>query len=414
LAQLSIISGRFNDCSAHLNIISYILDPRNGNQQTPVSSENKDDISDSPSQLNPSLSDDSDGSDFIRSRMMTLDYRTVGDVSGSPTRTRHIAVKLPITWTHTVGCECDQCNDPVLENIWLSCYVIGALVRLRQGQTSEAEKMLSAACQQSNRVIANAISFLKELNPKKRVRECEASAGSIFQAVFSEINVRLCELALTKAEDVGQFSSLYARALDFIKQNYVSLASSYLHLTELYYFSSMLSLTWPSAVNTLEDNKITAVDMLCAGIGRMKTADVLTPPLSKRVGRKISIETKNDSEHLANESNVRSGRPGKKKTIVVAVAAAPVKKRPTASRLGAQRAAVNMDMMEVPRMSVLTAVKNELVTCKLPFSQASAGDALSGRSNDVCGKLPCLSFTDNHVLVLVLLFVIYRWRHTVL
>jgi hypothetical protein len=347
LAQLSIMSGKFSDCAAHLNLINFILDPRNGRSVVRASNPANSDTSAAPSELESSRLDNSS---FIKSRITSLDYRTVTDPSSSPTGTRRVTVKSPKTWTHSAGCSCAFCSDPVLEYLWLSCYVVDALSRLRQGQIADAEKMLLAAYKQTARLVTNAVGYVKDLTLERRGHSRVVSAAeSVFQAVCGEIYVRLCELVLIKGGDISQFSGWYSKAVDFIRRSYTTTALSHLHLTELYYLYSVRGLTWPSAVEKLTgEYQVSTVDMLCAGIGRLETNDITTPPV-KRVGRKCSIEVENDAGSKKDNADTLSGRCSRKKSTNAV--AAPVKKRPVTGRLRAQQAASNVEVTELPRMS---------------------------------------------------------------
>jgi hypothetical protein len=381
LAQLSIMSGRFSDCTAHLNLINFILDPRNGRSVVQASNQSENDTSSSPSELETSQADNSS---FIKSRITSLDYRAVTDPCCSPTGTKRVTVKSPKTWTHTVGCSCAFCSDPVLEYLWLSCYVVDALSRLRQGQIADAEKMLMAAHRQTERLVSNAGRYVKDLSLKRQRHSSVVSAERIFQAVYSEIYVRLCELVLIKGKDKSQFSSWYAKALDCIQRNYTTTMVSYLHLTELYYLHSVRGLTWPSAVEKLTDEyQISTVDMLCAGIGRMKTTDNTTPPV-KRVGRKCSIEVENLAGSKKDNSDTLSGRCSRKKSTNAV--AAPVKKRPVAGRLRAQQAASNVEVAELPRMSAPAMGDCQELTGHFTDSPDIRTDSLLSTSDNLNGR----------------------------
>lgn len=383
LAQLSITSGRFNDCAAHLNLINFILDPRNGRTVARPCSLAKcedDDTITSPSE--PEASHPDNGS-FIRSRMTSLDYGTASDTSCSPTGTKHVTVKSPKTWTHTAGCSCAHCSDPSLEYIWLSSYVVDALSRLRQGRIADAEKMFLAAYKQTERLVTNAVRYVKDLTFETHGHSSLVSAESVFQAVYSEIYVRLCELALTSGRAVSEFSSRYSKALDFVRRNYSPTALSHLHLTELYYLSSMRGLTGPSAVEKLtEEYQISAVDMLCAGMGRLKTTDVTTPPV-KRAVRKCSVDTENDPGGRSEDPNASNGRCGRKKSTNAV--AAPVKKRPVTGRLRAQRASSVADVAELPRMSAPATIDRQRLTGHITDSPDLTIGAFSSKSDNLSG-----------------------------
>jgi len=233
-----------------------------------------------------------------------------------------MTVKIPSTWKHHQKCLCILCIDPALERIHLACYVTEAANRLRQGQTSDADKMLSVALKQTERLANNASKLATEF--KAMLSSCVKIADSfasesVYQPIFDLVRLYQCETALV-CRDAKRFAGLLTESQKSLS------CGSYHCQAGLLYVGSIGTIRWASTAQLLPKVQLSDVDLLCAGIGRLNvvTSDESTPT-------KVTPTAETGSREL---SKARRGRKTSSNTEapVLSIAAAPIKKRPVAGR----------------------------------------------------------------------------------
>jgi len=282
---------------------------------------------------------DEEGTDFLRSCMTSLDYQTVSDTCGSPTTTKQLRVALPLTWKHRVSCGCMLCSDTAMERIWLRSHIVEATNRLHQDNVTDSRNMLSAATKQHERLVANISaqtsvfgSAIYDDNIRGKALQ-QFMPATVYQTDFDVIALTLCEAAFL-GKDSEHFSSCYSQAEEALRGNYLPSERSHVYLAELFYIGATPSLLWPSTAQLVPKSKLSPIDILCAGIGRMSVTDVATPPnprgKSQKAERVASFVACDKDEQSADSGKSRRGR--NKNSVM----AAPVKSRPVAAKVSGQ------------------------------------------------------------------------------
>jgi len=339
LAELCVVCRQHSDCYVHIRLVTAVLDPKKS-QRIVLSAKPKSDVAASSARHVQDCSEGSDGeeegTDFLRSCMTSLDYQTVSDPCGSPTTTERFTVALPLTWKHRHSCNCVLCSDTAMERIWLRSHVVEATNRLHQDNVSDSKSMLSAALKQRERLSAN-VSVLASLfgsaayddSIRQKVQQLFASAA-VYQTDFDMIALTLCEAAFL-GKDSKHFSSCYSQAEEALHGNYLPSERSHVYLAELFYIGATPSLLWPSTAQLVPKSKLSSIDILCAGIGRVNITDVSTPPnprgKSQKPERVSSFVACDKDEPSAESQKSRRGRSNN------SVVAAPVKSRPVAAKV---------------------------------------------------------------------------------
>lgn len=337
LAELCVACRQHTDCYVHVRLVAAILDPKK-HRSIDLPTKPKSDVAARSARSVPDFSEGSEGeeegTDFLRSCMTSVNYQTVSDPCASPTSTERFKVNLPPTWKHRHKCSCVLCCDTAVERIWLRSHIIEASNRLHQDNVSDSNTMLSAAIKQRERLTANVstqmsvfVSAVCDDHLREKV-ECQFSAIAVYQTDFQVISLILCEAAFL-GKDSKHFSSCYSQAED-LQSNYLPSDRTHIHLAELFYIGATPSLLWPSTAQLVPKSKLSSVDILCAGIGRVNIAEVVTPPnpgKPQRAERAPSFVACDDEKQLAESQKSRRGRNNN------SVTAAPVKSRQVAAKV---------------------------------------------------------------------------------
>jgi len=343
LAELCVACHQHGDCYAHIRLVGSVLDQKRRGRIV-FAAKPKLDVATRSAHQTPKSSEGGDGdeeeeTEFLHSCMTSLDYQTVTDPCGSPTTTEHTTVSLPPTWKHRHNCGCLLCSDTALERMWLRSYIIEAANRLLQDNVSESKTMLLTAMRQRERLLTNISTQISHMglavhDDGVRAKALKSlSAVAVYQTYFDVIALNLCEAAFL-GKDLKHFSSRYSQAEKALKNNYLPSDWSHVHLAELFYIGATPSLLWPPTAQLVPKSKLSAVDILCAGIGRVTIADVVTPPKPTRKSQKAErvssfIAGANDEQ----PSESQKSRRGRSNNSAVA---APVKSRPVAPKLSAR------------------------------------------------------------------------------
>lgn len=338
LAELCIVCHQYNDCYVHVRLVTAVLNPKK-HRRVVLPAKPKSDIPASSTYRMPDCSDTSDGeeegTDFLRSCMTSLDYQTVSDPCGSPTTSERFTVTLPPTWKHRHNCGCLLCSDIATERIWLRSHIIEAANRLHQDNVSDSKTMLSAAIKQRDRLSANVSaqaslfgSAVCDDRARGKAHQLFA-ATAVYQTDFDVIALTLCEAAFL-GKDLKHFSSCYSQAEEALWSNYLPSDRSHVYLAELFYIGATPRLLWPSTAQLVPKSKLSSIDILCAGIGRVSITEIATPPnppgKSRKAERVTSFVACDNGEQTA-ESQKNRGRNDS------SVVAAPVKNRPIAAKV---------------------------------------------------------------------------------
>jgi len=333
LAELCVACRQHNDCYVHVRLVSSVLDPKKLGRRDFLSARAKSDAATSLVAKHSEGSDgEEEGMDFLRSCLTSVDYQTVSDPCGSPTTTERLTVSMPPTWKHRHTCKCILCTDPSLERIWLRGHIIEASNRLHQDNVFDSKSLLSAAGKQQERLTTNVSAQRSDFSLAvvdkhvKRQAVKQFSAVAVYQTDFHLIALILCEAAF-RGKDSKHFSSCYTQAEE-LQSNYLPSDRSHIYLAELFYIGATPSLLWPSTAQLLPKVKLSIVDILCAGIGRVNVSDVATPPQSNKSQRadRVPSFVACDEDPLAAQKTC-CGRTG------ASVVGAPVKSRPVAAKI---------------------------------------------------------------------------------
>jgi len=363
LAELCIACRQHNDCYVHVRLVAAVLDPKK-HRRIDLPSKSKSDVATRSTRLTSDCSEASDGeeegTDFLRSCMTSVDYQTATDPCGSPATTERFTVSLPPTWKHRHNCNCVLCSDTAAERIWLRSHIIEASNRLHQDNVSDSKTMLSAAIKQHERLTAN-ISAQTSLFSSAICDECvrgkavqKFSAVAVYQTDFHVIALILCEAAFL-GKDSKHFSSCYSQAEE-LQSNYLPSDRSHVYLAELFYIGATPSLLWPSTAQLVPESKLSSVDILCAGIGRVNITDVVTPPnprKQQKAERVSSFVACDNEEQPAESQKSRRGRNNN------SVAAAPVKSRPVAAKVSGRSRSTAKEIAQDVGTSASSVIKKK-------------------------------------------------------
>jgi len=353
LGELCVACHQHSDCHMHIRLIRFVLRSKK-RQNVAVPAKPKSGVyarstHGIPDALEGSDREDQNGFDFLRSRMTSVDYQTVSDPCGSPTAAERLTVSLPPTWKHRRKCDCVHCIDTAAERIWLRSYIVEAASRLCQDNVSDSKTMLSTASKQHERLLSNisaqTLAFgLAVYDDEIRVKAMRLfSAVAIYQAHFYVIALNLCEAAFL-GKDSKHFSSCYVQAKEALQSNYMPTDRSHVHLAELFYIGATPSLLWPSTAQLVPKSKLSSVDIICAGIGRVSITDIVTPPRPERKsqisGRVSSFVACDGSEQPAESQKSRRGR------NTNSLLAAPVKSRPVIAKVSGRTRTSAKEMVQ--------------------------------------------------------------------
>lgn len=338
LAELCVACHQHNDCYIHIRLVSSVLDPKK-HRVIVLPTKPKSDVATGSTYHMPDLStgsdgDEEEGADFLRSCMTSLDYQTVSDLCGSPTTTERFTISLPPTWKHRAKCDCKLCSDTAMERIRLRSYIIEASNRLHQDNISDSKTMLSTAFKQRERLVTNIsaqTSMFGSAVCDNHVREKALqlfAASTVYQTDFDMIALNLCEAAFL-GKDPKHFSSCYSQAEEALQSNYLPSDWCHIHLAELFYIGATPSLLWPSTAQLVPKSKLSSIEILCAGMGRVNVSEVVTPPnptrKSKRAERVASF--------VACDSDAQPDKSQKSRRNNNLVLDAPIKSRPVVAKV---------------------------------------------------------------------------------
>ena len=335
LAELCVACRQHSDCYAHICLVASVLDPKK-QQRTVLPTKSTSGIASRFTSDLPDISggsDEEEGTDFLRSCMTSLDYQTVSDPCGSPTTTEQRTIRLPPTWKHRAKCDCMLCSDMAMERIWLRSHIIEATNRLHQDNISDCKTMLSAAVKQQKRLLTNITAQTSTFGLAVCDNHIRGKAlqlfvaSAVYQVDFDVIALNLCEAAFL-GKDSKHFSRCYSQAEEALQSNYLPSEWSHIHFAELFYIGVTPSLLWPSTAQLVPKSKLSSIDVLCAGVGRVSISEVVTPPnpprKSKKAERAASFipcdrEEQQDKSQKSSRNNIQVG--------------APVKSRPVAAKM---------------------------------------------------------------------------------
>lgn len=317
LAELCIMSHQHGDCYVHVRLVKAVLDPNTHRRVGGVvlPDKLKSDVATSSTNHKTDCSDGSDGdeesTDFLRSCLTSLDYQTVSDLCGSPTTTERSTILLPPTWKHPYNCDCVLCSDTAAERIWLRSHIIEASSRLHQDNISQSQTMLRSAIKQRERLSTN-ISMQTELFGSAIYDDCIRgkalqlfAAVAVFHTDFDVIALTLCEAAVLE-KDSNHFSSCYSQAEEALGSNYLPSEWSHVYLAELFYIGATPRLLWPSTAQLVPKSKLSSVDILCAGIGRVNITEVATPQKAESVPVFVACDIEKQAVGLRERRRGRS------------------------------------------------------------------------------------------------------------
>lgn len=340
LAELCVACHQHSDCYAHVRLVAAVLDPKK-HKRSVLPTKLKSDVVTKSTHHMPDCSEESEGeeegTDFLRSCMTSVDYQTISEPCGSPTSTERFTVSLPPTWKHRHNCRCVLCSDTAMERIWLRGHIIEASNRLHQGSISDSKTLLSAAMKQRERLTGNVsaqmsvfgLAICDDSIGKKATQQFSATA--VFQTDFHMIALMLCEAAFL-GKDSKHFTSCYSQAEE-LQSNYFPSDRSHIYFAALFYIGAMPNLPWPSTAQLVPKSKLSSVDIVCAGMGRVNIAEVVTPPNPRkppRAERVPSFVACENEEQPAVSQKSRRGRSNN------SVSGAPVKSRPVAAKMSAR------------------------------------------------------------------------------
>ena len=316
--------------------------------------------------IKPEYSEGSDGeeegTDFLRSRMTSLNYQTVTDPFGSPTATKRLRILLPPTWKHRDKCGCTICSDMAVERIWLRSHIIEAANRLQQNNVSDGKTMLSMTIKQRERLSTNISAHVSAFgsaicDDHIRGKALQQFAPfAVHQSDFNVLAVILCEAAVL-GKDSQQFSSCYSQAEEALQRNYLSFDRSHVYLAELFYIAATPNLLWPPTTQLVPKSKLSSVDILCAGIGRMNVSEVMTPPDATRKSQKPErVVPEVDEMPQQPARDLPKGRRGRSNSSVTA---APVKCRQIALKVSGQSRALGKELVPDDETSTSLPTRNK-------------------------------------------------------
>jgi len=376
LAELCVACHQHRDCYVHVRLVASVLDPKK-HRRVVLPIKLKSDIAAGsthhvPDFANGSDGDEEEGTDFLRSCVTSLDYQVVSDPCGSPTTTERFTVSLPPTWKHRAKCDCTLCLDTAMERIWLRSYVVEATNRLHQDNLSDSKTMLMTAIKQRDRLLSNIsaqTSMFGSAVHDSHIREKALQllvASAVYQTDFDVIALSLCEAAFL-GKDSKHFSSCYSQAEEALQSNHLPSEWSHIHLAELFYIGSTPSLLWPSAAQLVPKSKLSSIDILCAGIGRMNVSEVVTPPnparKSKKTERVASLVACDGDEKPDKSQKSRDSRSSNFQV------GAPLKSRPVAAKVSGRSRNSTKETVQVADTSALIGKKSE----KASHIQKSSG-----------------------------------------
>jgi len=333
LAELCIACRQHDDCYVHMRLISTVLDPKKRRHIFLPAKAKSDVATGSTADLSEGSDGEGEEMGFLRSCMTSVDYQTVSDPCGSPTTTEPFTVSVPPTWNHHHNCGCVLCVDPSLERIWLRGHIIEASNRLHQDNVSDSKTMLSAAVKQRERLVANTSaqrSVLSSAVCDDRVRRKavqQFSAVAVYQTDFHLVALILCEAAFL-GKKLKHFSTFYTQAEE-LQSNYLPSDRSHIYLAELFYIGASPSLLWPSRDQLVPKSKLSTVDILSAGMGRLNVADVATPPNPPSKPRKVERVP----SFVACDDQPAASQRSRRDRTGSSVVGAPVKSRPVAAKI---------------------------------------------------------------------------------
>ena len=403
LAELCVACRQHNDCYIHVHLVASVLDPKK-HRRIVLPTKLKSDVAVGSTYRMLDVSTGSDGdeeeeTDFLRSCMTSLDYQTVSDPCGSPTTTERITISLPPTWKHRAECGCMLCSDAAMERIWLRSYVIEATNRLHQDNVSDSKTMLLTAIKQRERLLTNIAaqtSMFGSAVCDNYIREKAQqlfAASAVYQTDFDVIALNLCEAAFL-GKDSKHFSSCYLQAEEALQGNYLPSDWSHVHLAELFYIGATPSLLWPSTAQLVPKSKLSSIDILCAGIGRVNVSEVVTPPNPARKSKKaerVASFVACDSEEQPDK--LQKSRSSRNSDFQVG---APVKSRPVAAKVSGRSRNSAKEIVQDAGTSALSLTGNK--SEKASHMQKSSG----------------IIFTECYILYVCIIFTNVAHYYTVM
>lgn len=354
-----------SDCYVHVRLVTSVLDPRK-NRRIVLAAKPKSDVAIRSTHRTLKSSEGSDGeeeeTDFLRSCMTSIDYQTVSDPCGSPTATERFTVSLSPTWKHRHNCSCSLCSDTAMERIWLRSHIIEATNRLRQQNVSDSNTMLSTAIKQRERLLTNistqtSLFGLAVYDDSVRGKALQLfGAIAVYQTEFDVIALTLCEAAFL-GKDSKHFSSCYLQAEEALHSNYLPSDHSHIYLAELFYIGATPSLLWPSTAQLVPKSKLSSIDILCAGIGRVNITEVATPPNPTRKSQKadrapsfVACDSEGQTAEPQKSSRSRNGN---------SVVAAPVKSRAVAAKVSGRSRNTAKEIVSDDEAAALLLIRNK-------------------------------------------------------
>lgn len=255
-----------------------------------------------------------------------------------------------------------MCSDTAVERIWLRSYIVEATSRLHQDNLSDSKTMLSTALKQRERLLTNISAqtsrfSLAVCDSNIRKKALQLFMGSmVYQTDFDVISLIACEAAFL-GKDLKRFSSCYSQAEEALQSNYLPSNWSHVHLAELFYIGASPSLLWPSTTQLVPKSKLSAIDILCAGMGRVNVSEVVTPPNATKQSKKaerVPSFVACDSEVQPDKSQKSCDSRSSNLQL-----GAPIKSRPVAAKLSGRSRTSAKEIVQDAGTSASSVIRNK-------------------------------------------------------
>ena len=283
-AKLDIVMAKFNDCSSHLHVLSYVLSDHQGEvgHRTSVKDVAPKKVKSKVSRtvrVDAVRSDDEE-EEFLKSQPLhmpeSLSIHRHGNGCASPAAAatasqRH--EKVPQSWMHSDDCDCAQCRDLVLHGLCLQLLAVQSDACLQQGRLKEASMFTQLLLRHHDNVAQKARNVLKvtlsgNFSESSRIgcgEECTV-LPSVYKHVLLDGYVMMSQLVALQA-DMDTAEEWLGKAQDLLDVNMrPHMVEAHTILAQIQYQMALSSVPWPWHD---EDVAETVVEKLCAQIGRI-------------------------------------------------------------------------------------------------------------------------------------------------
>ena len=282
-AKLDIVMAKFNDCSSHLHVLSYVLSDHQGElgRRTSVKGVIPKKVKSKVSRtirVDAARSDEEEEA-FLKSQPLhmpeSLSIHRHGNGCASPVAAtasqRH--EKVPPSWMHSVCCDCAQCQDLVLHGLSLQLLAVQSDACLQQGRLKEASVFTQLLLRHHDNVAEKAQNFLKvtlsgNLSGNGKIGDGEECTvlPSVYEHVLLDGYVMMSQLGALQT-DMDTAEEWLGKAQELLDMNTrPHMVEAHTILAQLHYQMALSSVPWPRHD---EDVAETVVEKLCAQIGRI-------------------------------------------------------------------------------------------------------------------------------------------------